>query len=691
MSDVLLYGGTTEGRVLAERLSEAEISVELHVATEYGSDVMPKLPGVTVVAGRLDAEEMQKLAGSGFQAVVDATHPFATEVSHNIRKSLIGNKIPLFRLKRENCAENLKQQEFHETHEECAKILVGTEGNILLTTGSKNLSDYAAVEGLRDRLFVRILPGTENLRKCEELGIRGRRVIAMQGPFTKEMNLALIHQFGFRHLVTKASGSGSGFVEKAEAAAEAEIEFHVIGAPVSEEGLSFSKVAEELSRLFGKHVDGNTRTEVSLIGIGMGPGQMTLEARRRLDRADLVFGAPRMLEQLPADREQYPYYRAEDIIPVLLEKQKHFSGGRLRAAILFSGDTGFYSGCEKIKLELNNNGFQAVNIYPGISSVSCLAARAGVSWQDAKLCSIHGRSQDSSWKAHLLETVRQQEKTFLLLSDGQEIRQMGDLLTKGGLGNCRIYLGFRLTYPDEKLLCFPACEAEKYSDRGLCSCLIMNPGAGPARVVPGIPDEMFLREKVPMTKEEVREVSLCKLGLTENAVVYDVGSGTGSIAVECALRSPGIRVYAIERKRPALELLQRNLEKFSLYNVVPVEGTAPEALEQLEPPSHVFVGGSGGHMEEILRCVWRKNPDAYVVVSAVSLETISEMTQFMTEYPLVRGRKLRVSTVQLQASRTRELGNYHLLQAENPVMIFQLQLQKQDVNTPEDGKCEEEN
>lgn len=681
MRDVLLYGGTTEGRVLAERLSEAGISVELHVATEYGSDVLPKLPGVRIVTGRMNVKEMKNLAETGFQAVVDATHPFAAEVSDNIRKSLIGNKIPFLRLKRENCTENINQRgsyEIHESHEDCARALMGTEGNILLATGSKNLVSYAEVESLRERLFVRILPGTENMSRCEELGMKGRQVIAMQGPFTREMNLALIRQFGIRHLVTKASGAGSGFVQKAEAAAEAEIAFHVIGAPASDEGMSFGEVAETLGQMFGKPVDGSTHVEVSLIGIGMGSRQLTIEAKRELDRAEVVFGAPRMLEQLAAGKEQYPYYLAEDIIPVLVEKRTHFRGSTLCAAILFSGDTGFYSGCRKIKTQLNNQDFSVVRVYPGISSVSCLAAKAGVSWQDAKLCSIHGRIGNFGWKSELLSAVGQQEKTFLLLSDGQEIRQVGDLLTKSGLGNCRIYCGFRLSYPDEKLCCLQAEEAAQFAGHGLCTCLIMNPNARPPRVVPGVPDEVFVRDKVPMTKEEVRQVSLCKLGLTENAVVYDVGSGTGSIAVECALRSPKIRVYAIERKQPALELIKRNLEKFNLYQVIPVEGTAPEALGELEPPSHVFVGGSGGRLEEILQCVWDKNPDACVVVNAVSLETISEMTQFVKKYPKFQGRNLVTSAVQLQASRSREVGDYHLLQAENPVMIFQLHLQEQE-------------
>lgn len=674
MREVLLYGGTTEGRVLAERLSAAGISVELHVATDYGNYVMPKLPGVMVVTGRLAEEEMRELAQKGFAAVVDATHPFAQEVSHNIEKSLMGSKIPLYRLQREACDETEAQSLYYEDQESCAQALARSEGNILLTTGSSHLESYCRQAGLRERLFVRILPGSENLKKCEKLGIRGHQIIAMQGPFSREMNLALIRQFGIRHVVTKASGAGSGFQEKGEAAAEAGILLHVIGSPAKEQGMSFSQVAEALSTQFGKPVDGSAHIEISLIGIGMGIDQITVEAKRALDKAQLVFGAPRMLETFAEGREWCPGYRAEEILPVLMERKSHFVGEILRAAILFSGDTGFYSGCEKIKSELNKNGFRDVTVYPGISSVSCLAARVGVSWQDAALFSIHGRTGIPGWEAQLLSAVQCHEKTFLLVSDGRELKQVGKLLTEAGLGSCRMFCGFSLSYPKEQLLVFYASEAEQCSEARLGTCLLLNEAARDAKCVPGILDAAFIREKVPMTKEEIREVSLCKLGLTGQSVVYDVGSGTGSIAVECGLLSPRIRVYAIEQKAEALALLKKNLGAFHLYNVFPVEGTAPEALVPLEPPTHVFVGGSSGKLEEILRCVWEKNSQACVVVNAVSLETVSEVTGLLRNQASFAGGILQGEATQLQVSRSRELGAYHLMQAENPVTIFRLYL-----------------
>ena len=150
--------------------------------------------------------------------------------------------------------------------------------------------------------------------------------------------------------------------------------------------------------------------------------------------------------------------------------------------------------------------------------------------------------------------------------------------------------------------------------------------------------------------------------LTEDAVVYDVGSGTGSIAVECATCSPGIRVYAIEQKATAQQLLRRNLEKFHLANVIPVDGKAPDILESLEPPTHVFIGGSSGCLADILHVIWEKNPRTRVVVNAISLETVAQITE------LAAG-KMQTEIIQVQVSRAKTVGTYHLMQAENPVYI----------------------
>ena len=533
-------------------------------------------------------------------------------------------------------------------YESCVQALTDTSGNILLTTGSKELAVFAP---LKERLFVRVLPGLESIGLCEKAGIRGKQILAMQGPFSEEMNLAMIHQFSIRYLVTKASGAHSGFQEKLAAAQKAGITACVIGKQEQEQGMSYAQVTETLSRLLGHTISGRPEVEISLIGIGMSAATLTQEAKRALEESDVVFGAERMLEVVENSKETYPFYLAKDILPVLRQKESQMDGQKLKVSILFSGDTGFYSGTEKIKTELNKNNYKKIRIFPGISSVSYLSAATGIAWQDAKILSIHGKKDTAETRELVLDAIRHFPKTFLLVSGVEDVRRIGCWIEEEKLTQTRMIAGFQLSYDRE----------------GLYTLLLCNENVQKRRLVPGMSDESFLRvvegeKTVPMTKEEVRALSLCKLGLTEDAVVYDVGSGTGSIAVECAKCSPGIRVYAIEQKATAQQLLRRNLEKFHLANVIPVDGKAPEILESLEPPTHVFIGGSSGRLADILHVIWEKNPRTRVVVNAISLETVAQITE------LAAG-KMQTEIIQVQVSRAKTVGTYHLMQAENPVYI----------------------
>ena len=330
---VLIYAGTTEGRLLAQELSRAHIACDVHVATEYGQMVMPELAGVKVCVGRLDVEEMRALlkknGQNNYAAVVDATHPFATEVSANIRESTKGSGIPYLRLQRRmddgicSIPENEGMKERAGTvhvfadYESCVQALTDTSGNILLTTGSKELAVFAP---LKERLFVRVLPGLESIGLCEKAGIRGKQILAMQGPFSEEMNLAMIHQFSIRYLVTKASGAHSGFQEKLAAAQKAGITACVIGKQEQEQGMSYAQVTETLSRLLGHTISSRPEVEISLIGIGMSAATLTQEAKRALEESEVVFGAERMLEVVENSKETYPFYLAKDILPVLRQK-----------------------------------------------------------------------------------------------------------------------------------------------------------------------------------------------------------------------------------------------------------------------------------------------------------------------------------------------------------------------------------
>ncbi len=167
-----------------------------------------------------------------------------------------------------------------------------------------------------------------------------------------------------------------------------------------------------------------------------------------------------------------------------------------------------------------------------------------------------------------------------------------------------------------------------------------------------------------MTKSEVRSLSVAKLCLPKDAVVYDVGAGTGSVSVELALQAEDGCVYAIERKEEACRLIEANMRHFGTPNVKVVHGLAPEAMADLPAPTHAFIGGSAGNLKEIMECLLEKNPQIRMVINTVTLETIGEVTECLKTLPVTEEEILSVSI-----AKAKELGPYHLMTGQNPVYI----------------------
>ena len=763
MKKVLIYAGTTEGRELAQELARERIYCDISVATEYGRQIMDEKisPYICILQGRMTAEQMRlKCENEQYLAVVDATHPFATEVSVNIRESLRGLDIPYFRLGREKIPgeagerqageqqageqqtgeQNYVARKYFQNTAACVEALKKTEGKIFLTTGSKELSVFCREETIRKRLVVRVLPGMESLRECVRNGLEGRQIIAMQGPFSKEMNLAMIRQYQASVLVTKESGKTGGEDTKLAAAGEAQIPSYIILRPDEKTPvMDMGEVLMQLRRLESmtdpsrkKTQEGqdlvdlyDTKTEevvyqkvheyqenkekekkqeqqrnlqITLAGIGMGAeALLTEEVRNRIAEADYVFGAKRMVESVKKlckqNAKTYNCYLSKDIIPLI----ENIHENSEKIVILFSGDTGFYSGCEKLYNELcKHKGMGKAEVLPGISSLSVLSARTGISWQDAKILSTHG-VEPALWKSRLLDAAKHEKKTFFLTSGVADVEEIGNLLSsefaKEEWKNLKIYLGYQLSYPREWVRCLTVDELCKLMNRdhndgwqdslqnslqedpqdqlqdkpeeGLYAGMLINEQPKKHRLTPGYPDDVFIRGQVPMTKEEVRSVSICKLHLTEDAVVYDIGSGTGSVSVEIAALSPRVQVYAMEVNGEAVSLLEENCKQFDLHNVRCIRTKAPDGLEDLPVATHAFIGGSKGNLREILWTLYRKNNHMRIVVNAVSMETICQMQELLKELPVEQDEIL-----QLSVTKTKQLGGYHMLQAANPVYIY---------------------
>ena len=184
--------------------------------------------------------------------------------------------------------------------------------------------------------------------------------------------------------------------------------------------------------------------------------------------------------------------------------------------------------------------------------------------------------------------------------------------------------------------------------------------------LPGLADEEFIRDKVPMTKEEIRILTMCKAKIRPDNIIWDIGAGTGSLSIEAALLAPQGEVYAIEKKDLAVDLLHQNIAKFKLEDKVKVIATeAPKGLDELPNCDVVFIGGSGKHMFEILDIIDSKlNEGGRIIVNAVTIQTISEITTYMKQKE-----SYTYEAIQVQVNRLRQIGSYDMFNAQNPVYI----------------------
>ena len=730
MCKIGIFAGTSDGRRLAERLAGRGAELVVSVATDYGAELMAPEEGVRVHAGRMDEAAMERfLADERFDLVADATHPYADLVTENLRRACEHTGTAYLRVLRPAGASDGDGLRAADTAA-CAELLRNTEGNVFLTTGSKELPVFCADPELRERLYARVLPMRASLDVCERCGLKPDRILAAQGPFDEEMNYAMLRFTRAEWMVTKDTGDAGGYAAKLRAAARAGVKTVVIGRPTRETGLTVEEAAQKIAERFrlkpetcpeeavgegaavtaARHpatasepvrgaeqpsvcdevaasIGANAVHTVSsdaqarpaapspehlrqpaassaspiplsakrvvLAGIGMGGADsFTGGAARAVREAQCVVGAKRMLETADcAGKLVRAAIAPDDIARVIREENAE------RFAVLFSGDTGFYSGAKKLIAALD--GVQ-IEVLPGIGSLQALCAKLRRPWENVRAVSLHGR--DCNFAAE----VRAHEAVFALLGGRDGAKDALDRLCRAGLGDLTVHIGQRLGYPDEKLVSGTANALRGGAFDPLSVLLVENPNWNSEIVTPGLPDEAFDRDETPMTKSEVRAVSLGKLALTPGAVVYDVGSGSGSVSVECARLAAMGRVYAIERKPGAAALTRHNAEKFGLENLTTVEGLAPEAFAELPAPTHAFLGGTAGNLDAILDALLAKNPHVRIVANAVTLETVAQLTQ--------AAKRFAVSDIaEISVAKPRRVGGYSLMTAQNPVYVFTMQ------------------
>lgn len=393
---------------------------------------------------------------------------------------------------------------------------------------------------------------------------------------------------------------------------------------------------------------------VNIIGIGPGnPELLTGQARQAIVDSNILIGDKRMLAAFGTGKRLFDTIKTSEIAAVCQDADAE----KDTVAVLVSGDVGFFSLAKTIAGKLPDCDCHR---YCGISSLVYFSQQLEMSWDDAKIVSMHGRKQN------LIAAVAQNNKVFSLTGGEHSPNVLCQRLCEHGLGTVDVYVGENLSYPEEKITHGTAEEISKLEFPSLSVMMILNKNANCfEHTVHGLHDDLFMRSKVPMTKQEVRAVSISKLMPKATDNIYDIGAGTGSCSIELALQAQAGHVWAFERNPVAVELLGKNRALFNVDNLDIVAGEASEQIQEMPAPDCVFIGGSGGNLCKMLDIIYMKNPECRIVVNAITVETLIEVVEYYktrTDYDL--------EIVNVFAARGKKLGAYNLMMAQNPVYVM---------------------
>lgn len=390
---------------------------------------------------------------------------------------------------------------------------------------------------------------------------------------------------------------------------------------------------------------------VSIIGIGTGIDMMTNKASEKIQKAQILIGASRIIDLC---NDNFDCSKKEIFKEYDFEKIKEITANYkdCEIAILVSGDTGFYSLADSLF-----DGLSDCEVIPGISSVNSFFSKLKMSWQDAALISVHGRNNN------IVDTVRRNKKTFVLT--GNNIGDIADRLINAGYDDLPIFVGSNLDSKNEYIEKLKTSELKNKSFDKLTVILIVNENAD-SSVRIGISDDEFIRADVPMTKAEVRANIISKLNIKPSDICYDIGAGTGSVTVEMALSAWEGYVVAIEKNPDGIGLINSNLKKFHIGNTRVICDEATEALSYPDIPiaDVAFIGGSDGHLKEIISILFSKNPNIKIVVSAIALETLQIAMESFKEC----GYETEIT--QISVAKNRGVSGLNLMMANNPVYII---------------------
>lgn len=635
-----IFGGTTEGHYLVDYLGNSNEQIDVFVATPQGKDVLNNYDNVNILVGKKDEDELfQLFSNKHYDLIIDATHPYAQIVSKNVKNVCDKLKIELIKVRRD--IEN-NNDSFLEI-DDIINYLNEHEGSILLTTGSKNLKDFTKIKDYQTRVYPRILPALESLNIAVECGYNPANIIAMYGPFSTELNISLIKEYNIKYLVTKNSGTSGGFKEKEEACILTNTKMLVLGLKEKNEGISL----KETINLLNERI--KITKEINIIGCGMGNiNELGIDTLNLINNSDLVIGSTRLINNFNHPNKK-ALIKSEEI-KELIDNTPY-----KKISVLFSGDVNFFSGAKKLINQLDGYHIRIIN---GLSSMAYLASIVNLSYEEAYIKSLHGRD------SYFINHVNLHELCFFLLGGTNNVEFIIRKLNEYGLGDCKLYIGERLSYDDEKITIDKAKNLINQKFDSLASIFVYNPNYE-KNLSCGYKDQEFIKKDIPLTKEEIRAITLAKMKLQKDYIVYDIGAGTGSVSIEIArIIEDGI-VYAIEKDKDAINVLKENKLKFKCDNIEIIEGMAPDVINDLALPDVIFIGGSGKRLLDILEFLKTKECNARIVLNAITLETINEAMTLFNKYGYC------VEVTQVSISKNRKLGDYNLMMGQNPVYIFE--------------------
>ena len=373
-----------------------------------------------------------------------------------------------------------------------------------------------------------------------------------------------------------------------------------------------------------------------IIGLGVGKNELlTFRAKQIIDSSDRILNS-------------------RDIkIKELFERLKTTESET--TVVLVSGDCGFYSVSKSIISDFSE--IYNIEIINGISSIQYFSSKLLVSYDDAKIISLHGRDN------LIVPFVAYNKKLFALTGGAIKAHDVCKILCRLGLSSIKIWVGEKLSFPDERIMSGTALSLSNEVFGNLSVMYIENDFASNPHI--SIKDEEFIRGNSPMTKEEVRYLSLQKLAIEKTDIVYDIGAGTGSVAVEMARKAFEGVVYAIEKKEEACSLIEKNRSKHGAYNLEIINATAPEGFNELPVPNKAFIGGSSGNIDKILNYLVASNPNIKIVANVIALQSLNEVLECFVKYGLIN-----VETICVNISRSKKLGKYDMMIAQNPIYII---------------------